>query len=420
MPSPRPPRLRSRRVRLRTLSPLERTAAPDHPDPVLGWLPASIGGGLLAALAGWVLVTGLTVVGWLPGAVGDLDQAMVLGTRFWQLAHGAGVPMAEAVWTLVPLGISLVVFVCVRSAAAFAAHQALLAEAARDAAAATDDRIRVRLGARTGGVVLGCYLVPLLMSLLLVPAVDVGRAVLGSLLITLPAVAWGVVNGTQLDPVARLPRWAQPVPRAVLAAQLVVVVGAAAALTVTLLQNAERVTSLGSSLGGGAPGAIALVALQLGYLPTLLIWSASFVLGPGFSVGTGTVVSLSDTQLGLLPAVPVLGALPPEGPGEPVELLWLLVGVAAGAVAAATVMRARPRARFDETALVGGLAGTVSGLVTTGLAVLARGDLGSNRLTGLGPDLLGLVVIAPALLGVSGMLVGLAWGLVRRPRPDAD
>ena len=37
-------------------------------------------------------------------------------------------------------------------------------------------------------------------------------------------------------------------------------------------------------------------------------------------------------------------------------LLWLLVGVAAGAVAGVVVALARPRARFDETAVVGGLA----------------------------------------------------------------
>src|SRR5699024_12231469 len=97
------------------------------------------------------------------------------------------------------------------------------------------------------------------------------------------------------------------------------------------------------------------------------------------------------------------------------DFAWLAVGVLAGAMAAVMVMRARPRARFDETALVGGLAGTLAGLVFPLVALVATGDLGSNRLTGLGPNVIELVVVAPALLGLSGMAVGLGWGLVRRP-----
>lgn len=404
----------ARTVRLRSTAPLERSAGPiDSPEPVLGWIPAAIGGGLVAALATWVLVAGLTVVGWLPGEEGDLGAAIGLGTAFWHLGHGGVIAVGATRWSLVPLGITVVALVTVRGAASFAGRQALLADLAADVV--PDRTTRARTAARVGGLLAGSYVVPVLVSAAAIGDADLLRLAGGTIVIAASAAAFGVVQGIQLDVLGLLPAWARPIPRAVLAAQLAVVAGAAAALTTSLVLNLERVDGLARQLGGGASATVALTALQVAFLPTLLVWAAAWTLGPGFSVGLATIVSPANTQLGLLPAVPIAGALPPEGPGQPTDLLWLLVGVAAGAVAAATVVRARPRARFDETALVGGLSGALAGLVFTGIAVLARGDLGANRLTELGPRLLELLVTAPALLGLSGLAVGLVWGLVRRP-----
>ena len=95
---------------------------------------------------------------------------------------------------------------------------------------------------------------------------------------------------------------------------------------------------------------------------------------------------------------------------------WLAGGVLAGAVAALVVVLGRRAARFDETALVGGLAGVLSGAVFTGLAWLSSGDLGVARLADLGPRLLPLLVLAVTTLGLAGMASGLILGLVRLVR----
>ena len=402
-----------RQVRLRTTAPLEHSAGPTNPpEPVLGWIPAAVGGALLAAMAGWIIVAGLSVVGWLPGEAGELGDALGLGTVFWLLGHGASVTVTGSPWTLAPLGITVLAWAIVRAIAGFAGRQALLAALSIDNEVPWADR--ARLAARVGGVLAGSYLLVLLVVGAVFGGVEL-RLVGGTALLAASATALGVCQGTQLDVLGLLPTWARPVPRAILASLLVIGAGAAVALTASMVRNLYRTTSLAAELGGGTSGAIALTALQVAFLPTLLVWTASWVLGPGFSVGVGTLVSPADTQLGLLPAVPVSGALPPEGPGITADFAWLLVGVLAGAVAAAMVMRARPRARFDETALVGGLAGTLTGLVFPMIALLATGDLGANRLTGLGPIVVELFVVAPALLGLSGMAVGLGWGLVRRP-----
>jgi hypothetical protein len=113
-----------------------------------------------------------------------------------------------------------------------------------------------------------------------------------------------------------------------------------------------------------------------------------------------------------LPSIPILGALPGAGPGTAVSLSWLASGVAAGAVAAFFVVRRRRDARPDETSLVGGLAGLLAALVFTGLAAATGGDLGDGRLAGAGPRMLPLLVMSCTLLGLSGMICGLAFGLV--------
>jgi hypothetical protein len=93
---------------------------------------------------------------------------------------------------------------------------------------------------------------------------------------------------------------------------------------------------------------------------------------------------------------------------------WLVVGVAAGAVAAWTAVAPQRRARFDETALVGGLAGVVAGVALTVVAVFSRGNLGIARMVGVGPRPVELFVMACSLLGISGMAAGLVIGLLSR------
>jgi hypothetical protein len=80
------------------------------------------------------------------------------------------------------------------------------------------------------------------------------------------------------------------------------------------------------------------------------------------------------------------------------------------------VVRGRPQARFDETSLVGGAAGLLGGLAFVGLGWATSGDLGTLRLSGLGPLLLPLLVMAVTTLGLSGMVTGLLLGLWRRSR----
>jgi hypothetical protein len=74
--------------------------------PRYGWQLLAIGGALATAVAGWILVAGLTVVGWLAADPGDLGAAMHTGTRLWLLANGTPAELAGVHWSLTPLGMS--------------------------------------------------------------------------------------------------------------------------------------------------------------------------------------------------------------------------------------------------------------------------------------------------------------------------
>ena len=91
-------------------------------------------------------------------------------------------------------------------------------------------------------------------------------------------------------------------------------------------------------------------------------------------------------------------------------------GVVAGALAAWLALRGGTTRRFDTSTLLGGLAGVVSALAFTGLAWTTSGDLGTVRLTGLGPRLLPLLVMSTTTLGLAGMVTGAVTGVVRHLR----
>ncbi|MBX9471789.1 cell division protein PerM [Microcella sp.] len=203
----------------------------------------------------------------------------------------------------------------------------------------------------------------------------------------------------------------------------VATVMAAAALltTVALVLGYGQVIALYESVQAGVLGGVALTAAQLALLPTLVIWAASWLIGPGFAIGAGSSVSPIAVSLGPLPAVPVLGALPVEP--SPLGFATLLVPVLAAFVAGIAV---RPRlvahlgdASFAAWAVATAvIAAVVAGLAAAFLAFVAAGSAGPGRLAVVGPDpvAIGWWMLAETLIGVA---LGLLAGGARAPRPVA-
>ncbi|SJN27729.1 putative integral membrane protein [Microbacterium esteraromaticum] len=135
-------------------------------------------------------------------------------------------------------------------------------------------------------------------------------------------------------------------------------------------------------------GATMLTMAHLAYLPTLLVWSASWISGSGFALGAGTSVSPVGTELGVVPGIPVLGLLPEHS--SMWMLVIVLVPIACGAFAGWIV---RSRLVWEGTgagygpraAIAAGIAVISAGVVAIA-AVLASGSLGPGRLAEAGPS----------------------------------
>jgi hypothetical protein len=382
-------------------------AAPSAVDvstgPPISWPLAAVACGLVSALAGWVLCAGPAVVGWLADDPGTLADALGVGTRLWLLANGVSAPVGGLTVALVPWGATAVIVYITAQSAALTARQ-------------------VRTDQLAGPVTVSAVLVATYLLPVLAAAIWQGEpwqrplhwaaviAVLGV------SAAVGAARALGRPITDDWPRWAADLPRAVLGAELVLLACGAALLVTGLVRHFGTVTALHSALDPGVGGSIALLFAQLALVPNALAWAASYALGSGFLMGAGSIVSPAGTQLGMLPSLPLFGALPGPGPGHPALLWWLGSGVLAGAVAAGIIVRARPAARFDASSLIGGLAAVLAAAVFVGLGWAAGGDLGVVRLTDLGPRLWPLLVMAATTMGLAGLLTGLVLGLVRQIR----
>ena len=110
--------------------------------------------------------------------------------------------------------------------------------------------------------------------------------------------------------------------------------GSAAALVVVLLTvNLDRAADLWALLDPGLGGGLALAAVCLLAVPTLVLWATSVLLGPGFVLGTDTSVDLTGAHLGAVPGFPPLAALPAPGEFSGWVFLLGLLPLLAGGVA---------------------------------------------------------------------------------------
>jgi hypothetical protein len=164
----------------------------------------------------------------------------------------------------------------------------------------------------------------------------------------------------------------------------------------------------------GVAGQAGITLVSLAYAPNATIWSASYLLGPGFAVGVDTAVRTSEVSVGALPAVPLLAGLPSgpvDGYGAGLLAVPVLAGMAAGWLLARRLLRiaAEDRAELAWPALLvpAALAGPVAGLLLGVLAAVSGGPLGGGRLADIGPvgwQVAGAataVVAAGALLGAA-------------------
>jgi hypothetical protein len=199
---------------------------------------------------------------------------------------------------------------------------------------------------------------------------------------------------------------------------------AALAMAVVLVVNFSSIVGLYESLQAGILGGVTLTLGQLALLPNIVLWTAAWFVGPGFALGTGSSVSPLGTQLGLVPSLPVFGALPESTPVF--AFVGLLVPIVIGFATAALlrpvyldhVRGSSPRGRIVRLAATSAGGGLVGAGILALLTVWAGGAAGPGRLADVGADP-GAVLLWAFVELTLALLLGLLGGASWRPGTTA-
>lgn len=198
--------------------------------------------------------------------------------------------------------------------------------------------------------------------------------------------------------------------------------GAGLAVTVAMMAlSVPAQASLFDGLAPGFVGGIVLFLLQLALLPLLVVWAMTVVLGGTVGVGASSGISLDGSAPGVLPALPILGAVP--GPGDFPAVMWLLLLLPAVPIGLGTVRLVRDVADLERREqIIAWVAYPLTVIVACLLvAGLSTGGIGDSRLVHLGPQMstLLLPLISVVVVSTAVVLAVLATPLVPWVRSTA-
>ena len=379
-------------------------------------LPASLRAGALAAIGTWGVVVLPALVGWVAAPESSVGwfSAVSVGGGIWFLGHGQSIGAGGVAVSLTPLLLLAVnVYIAYRWARRLAATQ----RAAVGASAWSDVALRGVVPGFLGGYLLmaGVFALFTLGGV----AAPGFAAVPGVLLVPVLALGFVLVRPDDDESPAfvravfrRGPTWLPTVWRVGWrGAGLLLVVGAGV-VVLRLVMTLPVVLSIQSDYGVNLGGAAIVGLAQLALLGNAVTWALGFVAGPGFALALGSTVSPASAEPGLLPLVPVLGAVPEAADYPPILYAVLLLPVAAGVLIGRGVDQeleffGNLRARVTATAVAALLAVVVVVVATA----LGNGAVGIDRLRAVGVPLLpfaaalAVEVVAGALLWVGYLLL---------------
>lgn len=284
-------------------------------------LRAAVSMALGAVAVGVLVCVGLVVLGWASDAESATPwrQAVRVGVDVWLVAHLTPLDVVSHVATTTSPADPLTE---VRSTLSLPPGGLLLA------AALLAGRVGVVLGRRTGvltaaasvGAAAAAYAgAAWLLAWAVdtpVAAPDPERAASGAAVLALVACCAGVVSTQAGSWLQRWPVAAQNQLRRVVPAAGVALTGwltaGALLLGVALAADVGGVSDIATGVGAGPAGGALLLLGQLLFLPTLVVWAASLLAGPGVSLGAGDLDAGGSTVVDV-PALPVLAALPDPG-----------------------------------------------------------------------------------------------------------
>jgi hypothetical protein len=371
--------------------------------------------GATAALVGLVVCMSVALTGWFladAGAHGDTTDALRVGADAWLAGHGSRLVVSGVPLGIAPLAVTMVLVLTAFRAGRWAGQRS-----------ADRDGMSLAIATFTGG-----YLVVTVVTCVVASQSGatpvLGRAVLGALAVAALAGGCGLAVGTGrfADLLDRAPEWAIDVVSGALLGALWLVVAGAALVGGSLLLSFNEAATVLSGLHLSVGDALSYTVVMALFAPNAVLFGVAYLAGPGFAVGAGTTVSPTAVSLGVVPAYPVLAALPGEGPTPGWLVLVLAVPVVAAGLGAGAAVARRSALPHDLAALRGAGAGFGAGVLTTVLVALAGGPLGTGRMADVGAPVAELLVFATGLMTVGGLLgaVGRNWWRRRHGEPVAE
>lgn len=387
--------------------PRPRASAPRAGEAPRGRAPLVVAAGVAAT---WAALTSYLPVALVLGLVqlsedaASVTGALHAGLAGWLLGHGVPLHTDAGPLGLAPLALA-VLAVWRLTRAGVHASRAIGARGGRSPRQALTAAAAVGVG------------YALLGALAAVPAgaeplrAGVTLALVGTLAALAGAVRTTGVVGLLA---ARAPAPVRDGVRTGLVAALLLLGAGAGAAGLAVATGGGHAADMIGAYRTGVAGQAGITLLSLAYAPNAVVWSASYLLGPGFAVGTDTAVRTSEVSVGALPAVPLLAGLPSgpvDGYGAGLLAVPVLAAMAAGCLLARRLLRLateeRVALRWPAVLLPAALAGPVAGLLLGVLAAASGGPLGGGRLADTGPVPWQVAGVAAAVVA-AGTLIGAA------------
>ncbi|KGN36379.1 hypothetical protein N803_05405 [Knoellia subterranea KCTC 19937] len=378
--------------------------------------------GLVTGLISLLVVLVPTVLGWMldPRPGGSFGDPLGAAAAFWLLLHGAHLGAGATSVAFVPLMLgALVVWGAARGASR-----------ALETADVDDDFVADLLPRSVVGISgrwwLGYAVALVLASLLtLVGSLPLRWPTLVVPILVVPVLALAIairrlareghVLGPRLEAVVTPEAARRAWGPALRGLGLVLGLGAVG-VAVAVVLSWHSVSSLHAEVGAGFLGGVLLAGAQLASLPNLALWVVSVFAGPGFSVVDGAHTSLSGTESGLMPLVPVFGAVPEPGTYPWAAWLFVLVPVLVGGYIGRRSLASV--ARLSSLRTKASVALMACAFVAVGLAILdglGGGSLGAYRLADIGAPALRMALTLGLELA-AGALAVVAWDAWRLRR----
>jgi hypothetical protein len=355
-----------------------------------------------ALAAAWALVAGLAVAAlpallvWIDeGAAAPVGDPVRIGIHVWLAGHRVGLRVGEADVQFAPLGLTVIVLLLVYRAARWAAHVAGV-ESLRRAVLVVLPGAGLYAAGAIGAAT---------WSTTATVSVDPSSAAAWAGSIAAVGIGIGVIVEADLADrlLSRLPMWSLPVLRGAAVAVAGLFAVGALLVAVSAVDHSDRIVAVAEALDADVTGGLALGVAGAALVPNAAVWAAAYSLGPGFALGGGTMVSPGTVELGIVPALPALSAVPSETYGWQGWLVLVgpfLVGVLTGMATYRFSIGGPWRGVAHAV-----IAGAMAALAMAGLAWLSGGSVGAARMSIVGPEPLETAAATFLEVGIPAVIV---------------